>query len=92
MKPLKERIVLKCITEQSKVMANLKKEIDDTQLQTNVYGQPGDRYDTYKTKLMRQVELFSKQFVKAKVVIDTLPFHPMYSFLMHSKIKPKESR
>lgn len=77
MKTLKERLVEKCIAEQSKVMANLKKEIDDAQQQSNDYGQPRDRYDAYKTKLMRQIELFSKQFVKAKVVIDTLHKIPL---------------
>lgn len=72
MKTLKERLVEKCIAEQTKVVDNLKKEIDDAQQQSNDYGQPRDRYDAYKTKLMRQIELFSKQLLQANFVIDAL--------------------
>ena len=72
MKTLKERLLEKCIAEQSKVAEYLKKEIDDTQQQSNDYGQPRDRYDAYKTKLMRQIELFSKQLLKANMVLNTL--------------------
>ena len=53
-------------------MDNLQGEIDDAQQQSNEYGQPRDRYDAYKTKLMRQIDLFSKQLLKARVVMDTL--------------------
>lgn len=72
MQNLKERLVAKCIEEQKKVAANLKKEIDDAQQQSNDYGQPRDRYDAYKTKLMRQIELFSKQLAQANLVLTTL--------------------
>jgi len=72
MKTLKERLVEKCIAEQKRVMDNLQSEIDDAQQQSNEYGQPRDRYDAYKTKLMRQIDLFSKQLLKARVVMDTL--------------------
>jgi transcription elongation GreA/GreB family factor len=72
MQSLKERLVAKCIEEQEKVAANLKKEIDDAQQQSNDYGQPRDRYDAYKTKLMRQIELFSKQLAQANLVLTTL--------------------
>lgn len=77
MKSLKQRLVEKCIAEQSKVVANLKKEIDDAQQQSNDYGQPRDRYDAYKNKLMRQIEMFSKQLLMAKKVIDTLHIIPL---------------
>lgn len=68
----KAKLLEKCIATQSKVVNNLKKEIDDAQQQSNDYGQPRDRYDAYKTKLMRQIELFSKQMVKASIVLNTL--------------------
>ena len=72
METLKQRLLEKCIAEQSKVVEYLKKEIDDAQQQSNDYGQPRDRYDAYKTKLMRQIELFSKQLMKANIVLNTL--------------------
>mgnify|MGYP000853021901 FL=1 len=76
MENLKARLLEKCIATQAKVVANLKKEIDDAQQQSNEYGQPRDRYDAYKTKLMRQIELFSGQLVRANIVLNTLQMIP----------------
>ena len=50
----------------------LEQEITDAQKQANEYGQPKDRYDAYRTKLMRQIELYARQLDKAKIVLDTL--------------------
>jgi len=77
MNSLKERLVEKCIAEQTKVVDNLQNEINDAQQQSNDYGQPRDRYDAYKTKLMRQIELFSKQLVQANMVLTTLRKIPL---------------
>ena len=43
----------------------------------NDYGQPKDRYDAFRTKLMRQIELFAKQLDKAKIVFNTLHKIPL---------------
>lgn len=72
MESLKERLVAKCIEHQSKVAEQLQNEIKEAQRQSNEYGQPKDRYDAYKTKLMRQIELFSGQLEKANTVLNTL--------------------
>lgn len=77
MNRLKERLVEKCIAEQTEVVDTLQNEINDTQQQSNDYGQPKDRYDAYKTKLMRQIELFSKQLVQANMVLTTLRKIPL---------------
>lgn len=72
MKDLKERLLNKCIEQQQEVIRQLEQEIKDAQQQANDYGQPKDRYDAFRTKLMRQIELFAKQLDKAKIVINTL--------------------
>ena len=72
MKELKERLLNKCIEQQQEVIRQLEQEINDAQKQANDYGQPKDRYDAFRTKMMRQIELYAKQLDKAKIVINTL--------------------
>lgn len=69
---IKENLLNKCIIQQEEVIRQLQQEIDEAQKQANDYGQPKDRYDAFRTKLMRQIELYAKQLDKAKMVIDTL--------------------
>lgn len=77
MQSLKEKLVEKCITQQTNVVEKLREEINEAQRQSNEYGQPKDRYDAYKTKLMRQIELFSGQLEKASTVLNTLNKIPL---------------
>lgn len=72
MNELKESLVKRCLQQQQKVIDQLQNEIFEAQRQANEYGQPKDRYDAYRTKLMRQIELYAKQLDKAKVVVNTL--------------------
>jgi hypothetical protein len=74
---LKERLLQKCIEQQQKVISQLQHEIEDAQEQANDYGQPKDRYDAFRTKLMRQIELYAKQLDQAKIVINTLHKIPL---------------
>lgn len=69
---IKKNLLIKCIAHQEKVIRQLQQEIDEAQKQANDYGQPKDRYDAFRTKLMRQIELYAKQLDKAKMVNDTL--------------------
>ncbi len=69
---VKEKLLTKCIEQQSEVIRQLNQEISEAQKQANDYGQPKDRYDAFRTKLMRQIELYAKQLDKANVVINTL--------------------
>jgi len=68
----KTKLLTKCIQQQAEVIEQLQQEITDAQKQANDYGQPKDRYDAFRTKLMRQIELFAGQLDKAKIVINTL--------------------
>ena len=69
---IKAKLLAKCIEQQAEVIVQLQQEIIDAQKQANDYGQPKDRYDAFRTKLMRQIELFAGQLDKAKIVINTL--------------------
>ena len=77
MKITKERLLQKCIDQQQEVIRQLQQEIDEAQKQANDYGQPKDRYDAFRTKLMRQIELYAKQLDKAKIVSNTLHKIPL---------------
>jgi transcription elongation GreA/GreB family factor len=77
MNNLKKILLDKCVAQQTRVVEQLKREIDEAQRQSNEYGQPKDRYDAYKTKLMRQVELFSGQLEKANNVLSALHKIPL---------------
>ena len=72
MRDLKIRLHEKCIELQKITVKQLQDEIDEAIKQSNEYGQPKDRYDAYKNKLMRQVELFGEQLKKANLVLATL--------------------
>ncbi len=69
---VKKKLLTKCIEQQSEVIRQLNQEISEAQKQANDYGQPKDRYDAFRTKLMRQIELYAKQLDKANIVINTL--------------------
>lgn len=77
MKEIKEKLLNKCIEQQMEVIRQLEQEINDAQKQANDYGQPKDRYDAFRTKLMRQIELFAIQLDKAKIVLNTLHKIPL---------------
>jgi len=72
MKKMKEKLLQKCLEQQQEVIRRIEQEINEAQKQANDYGQPKDRYDAFRTKLMRQIELYAKQLDKANMVIDTL--------------------
>jgi len=78
---IKEKLTTKCIEQQLKVVEQLQQEITEAQKQANDYGQPKDRYDAFRTKLMRQIELYAGQLDKANVVIDTLRKIPLNTIL-----------
>ncbi len=69
---LKKELLDKCIEKQLKAINDLQMEIDEAQRMSNEYGQPKDRYDAFKTKLLRQRDMFAQQQAKANIVMNTL--------------------
>ncbi len=69
---IKERLISKCIEQQMQSIDDLQKEMDEAQRMSNEYGQPKDRYDAFKTKLLRQKDMFAQQQAKAIIVLNTI--------------------
>lgn len=63
---LKKQILEACIAEVERTMANYKAAMDDAQQQANDYGQPKDRYDSFRAQMMRRRDMFAQQFQKAR--------------------------
>jgi len=76
LKEIKEKLTEKCIVQQTEVIRQLELEIAEAQKMANDYGQPKDRYDAFRTKLMRQIEMYAGQLDKAKMVLNTLQILP----------------
>jgi len=74
---LKSSLLQKCIEQQLQGINDLQQQMDDAQQQSNDYGQPKDRYDAFKTKLLRQKDMFGQQQAKGKIVLSTLEQIPL---------------
>jgi hypothetical protein len=61
----KKKIVDVCVTAQDKVVEHAKTRMDEAQQSANEYGQPQDRYDSYRTQMLGKRDMFAKQFCKA---------------------------
>ena len=61
---LKEQILADCKAKLNDTLQQLKQEMDEPRRLANEYGAPKDRYDPYRTKMMRQHELFATQYKK----------------------------
>ena len=65
-------IIQACIDQQRQVASTAKQEMDSCQQQSNDYGANKDRYDAYRTKLMRQRDMYAKQLSIANASIRVL--------------------
>jgi len=62
---LKVKIYQKCIEKQKELLENSKAAMDDAQKAANEYGPPKDRYDSFRTQLLRKRDLYAEQYEKA---------------------------
>lgn len=69
---LKEQILADSKAKLDETLEQLQYEMDETRRLSNEYGAPKDRYDPYRTKLMRQHELYSVQYKKTTNMMLTL--------------------
>ncbi len=69
---IKHRLIEHCINKQNEMMEHAKSAMEDAQRNANEYGQPKDRYDSYRNKLLRERDLHAKQLEKAVEQINTL--------------------
>ena len=61
---LKKNLIEACIKEVDERAESLRKVMDEAQQSANEYGQPKDRYDSYRTQLLRKRDMFGQQLQK----------------------------
>lgn len=61
---LKKKLLKRCIDEVDERAESLKTVMDEAQQSANDYGQPKDRYDSYRTQLLRKRDMFGQQLQK----------------------------
>jgi hypothetical protein len=61
---LKRGLLQKCLSIQQKSAENLLSVMQEAQQSANDYGQPKDRYDSYRTQLLRKRDMFGGQLKK----------------------------
>jgi len=58
-------VVRALIAHQQKIAGVAKQEMDSAQQQSNDYGANVDRYDSFRTKMMRARDMYAKQYANA---------------------------
>ncbi|MBO7490091.1 MAG: hypothetical protein J6T88_07435 [Bacteroidales bacterium] len=59
------KVINACIAHQQHIANVAKQEMDSAQQQSNDYGANVDRYDSYRTKMMRARDMYAKQLSNA---------------------------
>ncbi len=61
---LKKKLLEACFHEVDQRAASLRRVMEEAQQSANEYGQPKDRYDSYRTQLLRKRDMFGQQLQK----------------------------
>jgi transcription elongation GreA/GreB family factor len=69
---LKIKLLNKCREQLQGMAADFQHEMDEAQQSANEYGAPKDRYDAYRTQLLRKRDMFAQQLAKLNTQIDVL--------------------
>lgn len=59
------QVIKACIAQQEQIAIVAKQEMDSAQQQSNDYGANVDRYDSYRTKMMRSRDMYARQYSNA---------------------------
>lgn len=62
----RQRVICSCIEQQEHIATIAKQEMDSAQQQSNDYGANVDRYDSYRTKMMRSRDMYARQYSNAQ--------------------------
>ena len=68
----RQQVICSCIQQQEHSATIAKQEMDSAQQQSNDYGANVDRYDSYRTKMMRSRDMYARQYSNALAGIRTL--------------------
>ena len=60
------KVICSCIEQQEHIANVAKQEMDSAQQQSNDYGANVDRYDSYRTKMMRSRDMYARQYSNAQ--------------------------
>ena len=66
------QIIQACLEQQQELAATARQEMESAQQQSNDYGANVDRYDSYRTKMMRARDMYAKQLSNANAGIRVL--------------------
>ena len=61
----RHQVICSCIEQQEHIASIAKQEMDSAQQQSNDYGANVDRYDSYRTKMMRSRDMYARQYSNA---------------------------
>ena len=61
----KHKVYEACVDAQNRIMENARSVMQEAQDSANEYGAPQDRYDSYRTQLLKRRDLFAAQYLKA---------------------------
>lgn len=62
----RQQVINACIAQQEHIAEVAKQEMDSAQQQSNDYGANVDRYDSYRTKMMRSRDMYARQYSNAQ--------------------------
>ena len=62
----RNKVICSCIQQQEHIASIAKQEMDSAQQQSNDYGANVDRYDSYRTKMMRSRDMYARQYSNAQ--------------------------
>ena len=68
----RQQVICSCIQQQEHIATIAKQEMDSAQQQSNDYGANVDRYDSYRTKMMRSRDMYARQYSNALAGIRAL--------------------
>ena len=83
------QIIQACLEQQQMLAATAKQEMESAQQQSNDYGANVDRYDSYRTKMMRSRDMYAKQLANSNAgirVLQDLLGRPPYAKAEHGAI------
>ena len=68
----RQQVICSCIQQQEHIASVAKQEMDSAQQQSNDYGANVDRYDSYRTKMLRSRDMYARQLATAQAGIRVL--------------------
>ncbi len=68
----RQEVICSCIEQQEHIASIAKQEMDSAQQQSNDYGANVDRYDSYRTKMLRSRDMYARQYSNALAGIRAL--------------------